>query len=393
MVTDVVMSETFTATDVLVLYGICTSASGTIAPQNELRVHFVPNESVHTHAAWALVYGPDGSVPDTVLRIGVVGDNAALRTHSFTPSFVRLVERFAEERKPTKRPQPDPKSLTPRVRRAIIEFVEGSHIRLQQGDIFNRRLMLDQALQLFALAEQIVGEEGDIFLVERLIRKAEVLAQMRLENAAGRAFYLLEEQRQSEDRARADLDRATVETQTILVAAADPDGTFRLQVYENQIIVWGESREPMFTAFARKAHNASVVVQCPRSGGRILVVVREELGPLDPATNLPLGTLSLVAATIRIADHRARYGTAPPADGGLCAVGTGESGVFGLNTGANAFGNIDLALPTSRLDAAALRAAVRHALVVPPAFVAKAKELVKEIPVIEGFLEQIGKGM
>lgn len=389
MVTDVVMSETFTATHVLALYGICTCASGTIAPQNELRVHFVPKTSKVEHPAWAAVRKPDGSVPDTVLCIGVVGDNTALRTDPPSPSLVRLVERFAEECALTRRPPPDPKSITPRVRRAIIEFVKGSHLRLRSpGDTLDRRLMLDQALQLFALAEQIVDEEGDIFLVERLIRKAEVLARMRLENAAGRAFYLLEEQRQSEERARVDLDRATLETATILVAAAAPDGTFRMQVHEDRLIVWGESREPMFTAFARKKYKDAVVVQCPRSEGRILVVVPGELGPLDPVTNLPLGTLSLVAATVRMADHRARHGVMPTADAGLCAVGTGESGVFGLNAGANAFGNIDLALPMSSLSAAELRDAVRYALIVPAYFVTQVKALVSENQEIRGFLEE-----
>jgi hypothetical protein len=387
MVTDVVMSETFTATHVLALYAVCTCASGTIAPLSELRVHFVPKTSKVDHPAWAAVRQTDGNVPDTVLRIGVVGDNTASRTDPPSSSLVRLVERFAEECDLTRRPQPDEQSLTPRVRRAIIEFVKGSHIRLRHpDDMLDRRLMLDQALQLFALAEKVVDEEGDIFLVEWLVSQAEPLDRLRLENAAGRAFALLEERRQSEERAREDLDRATVETATILVAAAAPDGTFRFGIHEDRQIVWGESREPMFTAFARKKYHGAVVVQCPRSEGRILVVVPGELGPLDPTTNQPLGTLSLVAATVRTADHRARHGAMPAADAGLCAVGTGESGVFGLNTGANAFGNVDLALPMSRLHAAALRDAVRHALIVPAHFVPQVKRLVAETLSITDFL-------
>lgn len=333
-------------------------------PESERRFQFVDRHS-RNHSTWKLVpRAGDEIVPEALgIKLGLPSDiqnwsDLAVRPE-LEPLFLRLNE---ESERFNKR--------NGSVRRRLPEFVLGAHRVFASNDQTARAELVRAISQLFAAASRVVAANpaADVFDFDKAMalagRELSLPTRERLSTLAARAFNALEVERRSEEAAKRDLKRAKWERIRLLVVGIE-DGEVKFGVRDNASVVWAWSNEPTLVTVARR-EGADLVVQFPRSENRVLVSLRETLGPVV-GPNRRTGGLLHVAAILRYAEASRRLGVDPEyssalLESGLVAADPNTPAVFGLSESGNLFGNLDERLPRSYFTAEQLQNLIRLAL-------------------------------
>ncbi len=334
-------------------------------PESERRFRFVDRYS-QNHPTWELVPRLDGAIAPEALgiKLDLPSDIKKWTDLSTTPPELEpLVLRLKEEAE-----RFDQRSGS--VRRRLPELICGAHCVFAPNDQAARAELINTTCQLLAAAGPIAAADPavDVFDFDKAMalsgRALAPATRERLQTLAVRAFNALEVERRSEEAAKRDLKRAKWERIRLLVVGIE-DGEVKFGVRDNASVVWAWSNEPTLVTVARR-EGADLVVQFPRSENRVLVSLRETLGPVV-GPNRRTGGLLHVAAILRYAEASRRLGVDPEyssalLEDGLVAADPNTPAVFGLSESGNLFGNLDERLPRSYFTAEQLQNLIRLAL-------------------------------